>query len=140
MQWQKRAVGGLAAGSGGDPHWCVAGAGAPQARKSKGSAFCFLHSQARKPTDTFDYCPSTRCKKTTRCNTSFCGFVEGDTEAPRGAVLWRHTEAPRGAVLWRHQRARVLEQEEDTEMRPRSEVAGREGQRGAQGVRGIEFE
>ena len=102
-------------------------------------AFCFLHSQARKPTDTFDYCPSTRCKKTTRCNTSFCGFVEGDTEAPRGAVLWRHTEAPRGAVLWRHQRARVLEQEEDTEMRPRSEVAGREGQRGAQGVRGIEF-
>ena len=33
MQWQKRAVGGLAAGSGGDPHWCVAGAGAPQARE-----------------------------------------------------------------------------------------------------------
>ena len=33
VQWQKRAVGGLAAGSGGDPHWCVAGAGAPQARE-----------------------------------------------------------------------------------------------------------
>ena len=83
--------------------------------------------KARKLTDTFGYCPSTRCKKTTRCNTSFCGFVGGDTEAPRGAVLWLQ------------QRARVLEQEEGTKMGPKSEVAGREGQRGAEGMGGIEF-
>ena len=53
------------------------------------SRFSLLASCPRsKPSDTFGYCPSTRCNKITRRNIGFWAFGEGDARA-RGAMLWR---------------------------------------------------